>query len=86
MVKNRNLMSINKKLVTHLENRNVDRIILKGRIMKMLRIFCRSDAKSLYIPKDYRSRCEMRERIYAEFGAEMQKLSISINTNLVIKE
>jgi hypothetical protein len=84
--KNQRFKKINQNLENHLKKRYVDRIILKGKIMKMLRIFCRTDAKSLFIPKDYKSRCEIRERIYVEFGAEMQKLNISINSNLVIKE
>lgn len=84
--RNNRFKKINLNLENHLKKRHVERIILKGKIMKMLRIFCKSDAKSLYIPKDYKSRYEIRERIYAEFGIEMQKLSISINTNLVIKE
>ncbi len=76
---------INAKLSMKLENREVDRIILRGQIMQMLRKFCRVDSKSIYIPKDYKSRCKIREQIYAQFGTEMELLDISVNNNLLIK-
>jgi hypothetical protein len=77
---------INAKLEKSLNTREVDRIILKGQILKMLRKFCRVDARSLYIPKDYKSRCIIKDQIYLQFGTEMELLGISVTSNLVIKE
>jgi DUF1009 family protein len=73
---------INRKLHKTIEDREVDRIILKGNIIKMCRKYLRVDAKSKYIPKDYRNNTEIRERVLAEFGDQMQKLGIHINDKL----
>lgn len=73
---------VNKKLYKTIEDREVDRLILKGRIIEMTRKYLRVDANSKYIPKDYRNTTEIRERVLAEFGEPMEKLGIRINTKL----
>lgn len=73
---------INKTLEKKLEDREVDRIILKGNIIKMVRKYLRVDARSKYIPKDYRNKTEIRERVLAEFGEQMNALGIRINDKL----
>lgn len=73
---------VNKKLGQKLEDREVDKIILKGQIIKMCRKYLRVDAKSKYIPKDYRNKTEIRERVLAEFGDQMKNLGIRINDKL----
>jgi hypothetical protein len=73
---------VNKKLYKTIEDREVDRMILKGRIIEMTRKYLRVDANSRYIPKDYRNTTEIRERVLAEFGEPMNKLGIRINTKL----
>lgn len=73
---------INTKLHQTIKDREVDRIILKGNIIKMCRKYLRVDANSLYIPKDNRNHTEIRERVLAEFGDQMQTLGIKINDKL----
>ena len=73
---------INNTLEKKLEDREVDRIILKGNIIKMVRKYLRVDARSKYIPKDYRNKTEIRERVLAEFGEQMNALRIRINDKL----
>jgi RNase P/RNase MRP subunit p29 len=73
---------VNKKLYKTIEDREVDRIILKGRIIEMTRKYLRINANSKYIPKEHRNTTEIRERILAEFGESMNKLGIRINTKL----
>lgn len=73
---------INNTLEKKLEDREVDRIILKGNIIKMVRKYLRVDARSKYIPKDYRNKTEIRERVLAEFGEQMNTLGIRINDKL----
>jgi DUF1009 family protein len=76
---------INTKLHKTLEDREVDRIILKGNIIKMVRKFLRVDANSKFIPKESRNNTEIRERVLAEFGEQMDKLGIRINHKLELK-
>lgn len=78
----RKFQKINGKLEQTLEDREVDRIILKGKIIKMVRKFLRVDAKSKYIPKHMKNNAEIRERVLAEFGEQMNKLGIKINDKL----
>jgi DUF1009 family protein len=73
---------VNKKLYKTIEDREVDRIILKGQIIKMTRKFLRIDAKSKFIPKDFKSNTEIREQIVAKFGEQMNTLGIRINSKL----
>ncbi|MBW4362489.1 hypothetical protein [Flavobacterium taihuense] len=81
----RKFEKINIKLHKTIEDREVDRIILKGNIIKMVRKYLRIDAKSKYIPKESRNNTEIRERILAEFGEQMDKLGIRINNKLELK-
>jgi protoheme ferro-lyase len=74
--------SINTKLQTTIEEREVDRIILKGQIIKMVRKYLNIGAKSDFIPITNRNRTEIRERVLAEFGEQMNKLGIRINAKL----
>ena len=73
---------VNAKLYAKIEDREVDRIILKGRIIEMTRKYLKIDAKSLYIPKDFKNNTEIREQIIGLYGDEMNKLGIEINSKL----
>lgn len=73
---------INQKLDEKIKEREVDKIILKGRIIKMVRKYLRVDAKSKYIPRESRNNTEIKERILAEFGEPMLKLGVKINDKL----
>lgn len=73
---------INATLENKLEDREVDRIILKGNIIKMVRKYLRIDARSKYIPRESRNNTEIRERVLAEFGEQMNSLGIRINDKL----
>ena len=77
--------SINEKLGQSIKDREVDRIILKGRIIKMTRKYLRINANSKYIPKDIKNETEIRERIIAEFGEQMEKFGVTINHKLELK-
>lgn len=81
----RTFNKINAKLDKTIKDRQVDRIILKGQIIKMVRKFLRIDANSKFIPKDHKNNTEIRERILAEFGDQMNKLGVKINANLELK-
>jgi hypothetical protein len=74
--------TINKKLYKTIEDREVDRIILKGNIIKMVRKYLNVGAKSDFIPIDNRNTTEIREIVLAKFGIEMQTLGIRINNKL----
>jgi hypothetical protein len=74
--------TINKKLYKTIEDREVDRIILKGNIIKMVRKYLNVGAKSDFIPIDNRNNTEIREIVLAKFGMEMKTLGIRINDKL----
>jgi hypothetical protein len=74
--------TINTKLHKTIEDREVDRIILKGQIIKMVRKYLNIGAKSDFIPITNRNTTEIRERVLAEFGEQMNKLGIRINAKL----
>jgi hypothetical protein len=71
--------TINTKLHKTIEDREVDRIILKGQIIKMVRKYLNIGAKSDSITN--RNTTEIR-RVLAEFGEQMNKLGIRINAKL----
>jgi hypothetical protein len=73
---------INQKLDTALREREVNKVILKGNIIKMVKVYLRTDANSKYIPKERRNNTEIKQRILAEFGASMAELGIKINDEL----
>jgi DUF1009 family protein len=75
----------NEELEKYLREREVNRIILKGTIIKMVRKYLRADALSKYIPKDRKNNTEIKERILAEFGDRMKSLGIRITDNLELK-
>ncbi|MNR43148.1 hypothetical protein D3C85_1617440 [compost metagenome] len=51
----------------------------------MVRKYLNVGAISEYIPVDNRNNTEIRERIIAEFGDQMDKLGIRINHKLELK-
>jgi len=73
---------INKKLGKKIQDREVDRIILKGQILKEVKIYNEINTKSKFIPPWYKSKAEMREYIIANFGKNMELLDVKINHNL----
>jgi hypothetical protein len=80
--KNRKFELINEKLTKKVEDNEVDKIILKGEIIRMVRKYLNINAKSKYIPKTHRNNTEIRERVLAEFGDRMKNLNIGLNSKL----
>lgn len=75
---------INKKLEQKIKEIEVERIILKGQILLKTRKFLRLEAKSKYIPKDYKNNSEIILMIKTEFGQKMSKLGIKIKDDLTL--
>lgn len=73
---------INKKLHKSINDREVDRIILKGNIIKMVKNFIAINTASKFIPAWYKSNAEIREEVLIKFGSEMKHLNIKIYNNL----
>lgn len=73
---------INKKLYKTLEDREVDRIILKGRIVKMVKEYIVINTSSEFIPPWIKSNAEIREEVLLKYGEEMQQLDIKLYHNL----
>lgn len=73
---------INSKLYQSIADREVERIIVKGQVISMVRKYLNIGAKSEYIPISNRNRTEIRERVLAEFGDQMNQLGIRINSKL----
>ena len=73
---------INKKLYKTIEDREVDRIILKGRIVKMVKEFVAINTSSEFIPPWYKSNAEIREEVIIKYGEEMKHLDIKLYHNL----
>lgn len=73
---------INKKLYKTLEDREVDRIILKGRIVKMVKEYIAINTSSEFIPPWYKSNAEIREEVLLKYGEEMKHLDIKLYHNL----
>lgn len=80
--KNRQFRRINKKLYKTIEDREVDRIILKGRIVKMVKEYIDINTSSEFIPPWYKSNAEIREEVLIKYGEEMKNLDIKIYHNL----
>ena len=80
--KNRQFRRINKKLYKTLEDREVDRIILKGRIVKMVKEYIAINTSSEFIPPWYKSNAEIREEVLIKYGEEMKHLDIKLYHNL----
>ena len=73
---------INRKLYKTIEDREVDRIILKGTIVKMVKEYIAINTASEFIPPWYKSNAEIKEEILIKFGEDMKKLDIKIYNNL----
>lgn len=73
---------INRKLVDKIEDREVERIILKGRIVKMVKEYVAINTSSEFIPPWFKSNAEIREEVIHKYGAEMDKLGIRLYRNL----
>ena len=80
--KNKAFTKINKKLEQKLNDREVDRVILKGRILKMVKEYIAINTSSEFIPPWYKSKAEIREQILIKYGDEMKKLDVKIYSNL----
>lgn len=80
--KNLLFRKINKKLHKKIEDRQVERIILKGRIVKMVNEYIAINTSSEFIPPWYKSKAEIKEEILHKYGEEMQHLGIKIYNNL----
>lgn len=80
--KNRQFRRINKKLYKTLEDREVDRIILKGRIVKMVKEYIAINTSSQFIPPWYKSNAEIKHEILNKYGDDMERLGIKIYNNL----
>lgn len=73
---------INKKLYKTIEDREVDRIILKGRIVKMVKEYIAINTSSEFIPPWIKSNAEIREEVLIKYGEEMKQLDIKLYHNL----
>ena len=79
---NLNFKRINKKLYKTIEDREVDRIILKGKIIKMVKEYIAINTSSEFIPPWIKSKAEIKEEIIIKYGDEMKQLGIKIYDNL----
>jgi hypothetical protein len=73
---------INKKLYKTIEDREVDRIILKGKILQMVKEFIAINTSSKFIPPWYKSDAEIREEVLIKYGDQMKQLDIKLYRNL----
>jgi hypothetical protein len=73
---------INRKLYKTIEDREVDRIILKGRIVKMVKEYIAINTSSEFIPPWYKSNAEIREEVLIKYGEEMDQLGVKLYHNL----
>ena len=73
---------INNKLHKTIEDREVDRIILKGRIIKMVKEYIVINTSSKFIPPWYKSNAEIKEEVLHKYGEEMKHLGIKLYDNL----
>lgn len=73
---------VNRKLYKTIEDREVDRIILKGKIVKMVREYVAINTSSEFIPPWIKSKAEIKEEILIKYGEEMKHLDIKIYNNL----
>lgn len=73
---------INSKLNKTIEDREVDRIILKGRIVKMVKEYIAINTSSDFIPPWFKSNAEIREEVLIKYGQEMEHLGVKLYHNL----
>jgi len=79
------LNRINKKLEIALKKEIRQRSKLKIDIITFVRKYLKLDAgQSIYIPIDYKSREEIRSIVEANYGENMRKLNIRLNSKLQI--
>jgi DUF1009 family protein len=74
--------SINRKLYKTIQDREVDRIILKGRIVKMVKEYIAINTSSEFIPPWIKSNAEIKEEVLHKYGEEMKHLGIKLYDNL----
>ena len=74
--------AINKKLYKTIEDREVERIILKGRIVKMVKEYVQINTSSKFIPAWHKSDEEIRTEILHKYGEEMEHLGVKLYRNL----
>jgi len=77
---------INKKLYKTIQDREVDRLILKGRIVKMVKEYIAINTSSKFIPPWIKSNAEIREEVLIKYGVEMKQLDIKLYHNLKLSE
>jgi DUF1009 family protein len=73
---------VNRKVYKSIQDREVDRIILKGKIVKMVREYIDINTSSKFIPPWIKSNAEIKEEILHKYGEEMKQLGIKIYDNL----
>ena len=74
--------NVNRKLHKSIQDREVERIILKGKIVKMVKEYIAINTSSEFIPPWIKSNAEIREEIILKYGNEMKQLNIKIYKNL----
>lgn len=80
--KHKKFDGIDASLQKALQDREIERIILKHQITKYMRKYLKIGAQSKYIPKDNKSREQSRQQVIGRFGTEMDALGIYITYNL----
>jgi len=74
--------NVNRKLHKSIQDREVERIILKGRIVKMVKEYIAINTSSKFIPPWIKSNAEIKEEILLKYGEEMKQLGVKIYDNL----
>nr|WP_317631401.1 hypothetical protein [uncultured Flavobacterium sp.] len=64
----------------------VERFVLKGRILRMVKKFTNANAKSKFIKGKIKNNAEIHQRVLAEFGNEMIELGLILTPDLVLKD
>lgn len=63
-------------------DKEVDQIILKYEIVAYMKRYLNVNARSKFIPKDFKNDEESRKQVIGKFGTRMEELDITINENL----
>jgi hypothetical protein len=74
--------NVNRKIYKSIHDREVDRIILKGKIIEMVREYIAINTSSEFIPPWIKSNAEIKEEILHKYGEDMKHLNIKIYDNL----
>jgi hypothetical protein len=80
--KYRKFQEINTKLHKTIQDREVDRIVLKFRIKQMVKQYLKLNTGSKYIPSWNKSDAEIKEEVLHKYGEQMKALGIKINDKL----